>query len=164
MTRAALLLVALGALAGCIVEQPPSGYPPGSYPPPSGSPPPTTGPPVPPGGGATWTFVVDSVSVSDLGSGVAPLVYVSGLLDGYSATTPSDYGFDVAFDAALFDADEATFETDGVDLQVWADYGGGATLVGEITYAPTPDELGVGPIDLGAFGDVLDLRVELQPG
>lgn len=155
MTRRALLLVAAaGALAGCVVE------PPGGSPPAGSVPPPTSGPPVE--GGPGWTLVVDGASVPDYGDGVEPAVYVTGLFDGYSAATPAEYGFDVALDAPLFDGDAGAYESDGVDLQVWADYGGGATLIGELVYTPTPDEFGVGPIDLGAFDDVIDLQVELQ--
>jgi hypothetical protein len=152
------LLCASVALAGCFAA-PPTGYPP---PPPSAPAPPVTPPPVVVG--ATWTLLHVSASVQDLGYGVAPDVYVTALVDGTQVQSQTVYGsFDAAWNEPLMNDDEAGFES-GIDLQVWADYGGGPTLVGELTFAPVPTDFGSGPIDLGAFEDVNDLQVELQPG
>jgi len=155
--RASVLCAAL-VLGGCF-GPPPTGYPPSS---PSG--PPVSGGPPSVGDGMTWTLVLDAASVQDLGYGVPPDVFVVALVGGTQVTSPDVYGtFDAVWDQPLLDADAAAL-AGGIDLQVWADYGGGPTLAGEISYEPVPSDFGAGPLDLGAFDYVDDLQIELQPG
>jgi hypothetical protein len=46
---------------------------------------------------------------------------------------------------------------------VWADFGSGSALAGELIYRPTLADFGVGVIELGSFKDVTSLTIELTP-
>jgi hypothetical protein len=146
--RAAILVAAcLGATLGACGETAP----------PLSAPPPTT-----------WTMILESATVADPGLGVAPSVYVDALVAGETfesvaaTSAPGAGGFDASWGTPLFAGDQAALQ-DGIDLQVWADFGNGAELAGEIIYRPTVADFGAGVIDLGSFMDVADLIVELTP-
>lgn len=154
------LIVALST-TGCFSSSP-SPRPTRQQPPPSA--PPRSGPPVVTGSSGYFALVLEGVDLDPgFGGGYAPDVYVSVLVQGTQATSALAYGtFDPVWNEALVVADEPSFES-GIDLQVWANDGGGAALVGEAQFLPTPDEFDGATIDLGGFDYVADARISLQP-
>jgi hypothetical protein len=126
-------------------------------------------PPLSPAPPTTWTLFVERASVADPGGGIAPAVFVNATVAGemfesISATAVPDdnAGFDASWTTPLFSADQDSLSA-GVDLEVWADFGSGATLEGVTVYRAALNDFGGGVIDLGAFGQVSDLTLELTP-
>ncbi len=150
------------ALGGCTVTPGPEPAP--GYPPPA----PSTGPVVVVNGGVPdtsyYTLVLDFVDLTDgFGGGPPPDTYVSVLLDGTAATSSTAFGdYAPQYDEPLLDADPTTFG-DGIDLQVWADDGGGAALAGEIVYTPAPEDFSGAPIQLGGFDYVSNVQLHFEP-
>ena len=126
--------------------------------------PPLTAPPT-----TTWSLILESATVADPGLGAMPNVYVDAIVAGetfeslsVAALPDVNGGFDAGWAAPLLSGDEVTLQ-DGIDLQVWVDFGSGAQLAGEIVYRPALADFGAGVVDLGSFKNVADFAVELTP-
>ena len=143
-------------LTGCVVAPGPTGDPP--------PPPPGSGPPIAGGsGGQFFALVLEGVDLDpSFGSGYPPDIFVRVFVAGSEADSSEAYGtFDPVWNEPLIEADDVSF-SDGIDVQVWADDGGGPALMGELQFAPGPGDFDGSTIDLGGFDYVTDARVSLQ--
>ena len=156
LSRSLVALALLSLTAGCIVVPPqPTGEPP---PPPAGA-----GPPIAGGGGQLYDLVLEGVDLDpSFGSGYPPDIFVRVFVDGSEGDSSESYGtFDPVWNEPLIEADDVSF-SDGIDLQVWADDGGGPALMGELQFPPGPADFDGSTIDLGSFDYVADARISLQ--
>ena len=157
LPRSLVAFALLSLTTGCIVAPEPTGEPP--------PPPPGAGPPIAGGvGGQLYDLVLEGVDLDpSFGSGDPPDIFVRVFVDGSEADSSESYGtFDPVWNEPLIEADDVSF-SDGIDLQVWADDGGGPALMGELTFPPGPGDFDGATIDLGGFDYVADARISLQP-